>query len=526
MRSDIGNNSHGNKNEIDFVESINGGLCNLNLNLKEFIKYICKKESIDYNSITDISAKYESNSKLKQDCYIFIDNKKYYISLKMGSGNSVHQEKCEDFIDYIKSEFNASDEICDLWRFFLWADGTLDGTGEIVKGEDGNIKNRFTATMFKKLFPDKRIKLQKFLAENESKLIEHFLFVGRHNSRVDYIYHGTPLHSSWISKERILEYQIQNSNIRQGSASCLSVGKMSVQSWNVSMKGTSEHKRGQIQVKYGKMNEDFESLMAKEKGNIGTFFGDSQEFNLTQLLNKNKNAKLWSKLINDENREKYFAIKVTNKPKSRLSGKKVFPKSDAYIIKANLNAEFLLQREHVLTEDDLKGVEYTVVPDTGISIKLKDSINYTIQKFTRDSFIKAFSHYVSEVSINELLFALLVYSNEKEIYKNKKIATDLGIDYEVFMDSLKLKFPDMQDDKQLLDTLRKKAQDKVIYIIKNNRSLAEAIFMGKGWFSDPYYASYLFVRGDLIKNELTDFSVTTGSGRSKGKYTIEIKPKR
>lgn len=443
----------------------------------------------------------------------------------MGSGNSVHQEKCDNFIDYIKSEFNASDDICDLWRFFLWADGTLDGTGSIVKGEDGHIKNRFTAIMFKKLFPNKRTKLQNFLAENESKLIEHFLFVGRHHSRVDYIYHGTSLHGSWISKERILEFQIQNSNIGQGSKSCLSVGRMSVQSWNVSIKGTSEHKRGQIQVKYGKMNEDFESLMAKEKDNIGTFLGDSQEFNLIQLLNKNKNSKLWSKLINNKNREKYFAVKVTNKPKSKLSGKKVFPKSDAYIIKTNLNAEFLLQREYVLTEDDLKDIEHSIVPGTGISIKLKDSTSYTIQKFTRDSFVKAFSPYVSDISINELLFSLLVYSNERETYKNKRIAADLDIDYDAFMDSLKLQFPDMPDDKQLLDNLRRKAQDKLTYIIKNNKSLAEAIFMGKGWFSDPYYASYLFVHGDLIDNKLTDFSMTTGSGRSKGKYTIEIKPK-
>ncbi|UTY39293.1 hypothetical protein NMU03_00190 [Allocoprobacillus halotolerans] len=102
MRRDIGNNAHGNRNELNFVDSINKGLGGLNLNLKEFIKYICKNENIDFNLVTDISAKYESNTKLKQDCYIFIDDKKFYISLKMGSGNSVHQEKCEDFIEYIK----------------------------------------------------------------------------------------------------------------------------------------------------------------------------------------------------------------------------------------------------------------------------------------------------------------------------------------------------------------------------------------------------------------------------------------
>ncbi len=162
----------------------------------------------------------------------------------MSSGNSVHQEKCEDFITYIKNEFNATDDICDLWRFFLWADGTLDGTGIMDKDSDGNIISRFTATMFKKKFPEQREKLQEFLAENESELIEHFLFIGRHNSRVDYIYHGTPLHGNWISKKKILDYQVKYSNINSEHTSCLSVGKMSIQSWNVSMKGTSDHKKG------------------------------------------------------------------------------------------------------------------------------------------------------------------------------------------------------------------------------------------------------------------------------------------
>lgn len=525
MRKNIGNNSHGNKNEIDFVESINGGLSNLNLNLKEFIKYICKEESINFDTVRDISAKYESDNRVKQDFYIFIDGKKFNISLKMGSGNSVHQEKCEDFISYIKKEFNASDEICDLWRFFLWADGTLDGTGSMEKDEDGNIKTRFNASEFKKKYSDKRNKLQNFLSENEAKLIDHFLFVGKHNGKVDYIYHGTPLHGSWISKEKILKYQIENSNTKRKTRSCLSVGKMSIQSWNISMKGTSEHKRGQIQVKYREMREDFEHLMAEEKENIGTFYGDSQEFNLTQLLNKNKSSELWTKLIGDYDRKNYFAVRVTNKAISKLSGKKVFPKSDAYIIKANIDADFLLKKEYVLTEDDLKDIDYTIVPDSGISIKLKNSKKYTIQKFTKDSFKRAFSPYVDDGSTDELLFSLLVYSNEKELYKNKKIANDLNIDFEKFIKSFKDKVPNTYTEKQLFDYIRKTAQDKVIHVIKTNKSLAEAIFTGKGWFDDPYYANYLFAHGNLTSNNITDFSVTTGSGRSKGKYNIEIKPK-
>lgn len=523
--NDIGNNSHGNKNELNFVENFKLGLSGLNPNLKEFVKYICDNEGITYKNINKIEAQYESKSKLKQDCYITINNHKLNISLKMGSGNSVHQERCEDFINYIKKEFHASKDICDLWRFFLWADGTLDGTGSKEKDCSGNIKSRFNANFFKNKYPKKRKKLQQFLIENERRLVEYFLFIGRHNSHVDYIYHGTPLHGSWISKKKILDFQINNSNSKNESSSCLSVGKMSIQSWNVSMKGTSEKKRGQIQVKYGRMRNDFEMLMRNEKKNIGAFQGDAQEFNLSKLMNKNKKHKFWSIILPDnKNINEYYIIKVTNKSFSKLSNKKVFPKSDAYIVKAKITNDILLQKEFILTENDLKNINYEIVPNSGISIKLKDSTNYTIQKFTKNSFIKAFSNKTKE--INELFFSLLLYSNEKEIYKNKNIANDLRINYDIFIEKSKQNMCwENTVDKKFFDKIRYNAQIKLINIIKNDKFLKNAIFSGKGWFEDPYYATFLFIHGELTKNIPSEFYITTGSGRSKGKYTIEIKPR-
>lgn len=530
MRDNIGNNSHGNINEKEFVNNINKGLGSLNLNLKRFIQYICKNEGIEYDSITEFYAEYETDNKFKQDCYIIINGSKYGISLKMGNGNSVHQEKCSDFIDYITKAFNADDEICNLWRFFLWADGTLDGSGCKDKDSNGDIKSRFTATMFKNIYPEKREKLQQFIKKNERKLIEHFLFEGRHNSKVDYIYHGTAIHGSWISKKKILDYQVKNSNIANSdSKNCLSVGKMSVQSWNVSRKGTSEGKRGQIQIKYGKMKDDFSILMATEKGNIGTFDGDSQEFNLSQAMNKNKKHKFWTKVVDDIDYANYFVVKVSKKPISKLSGKKVFPKSDAYIINANLDSDFMLKREYVLTEDDLENIEYKIIPNTGISIKIKESSKYTIQKFTKESFVKAFSKVICKDNIYELLFSLLIYSKDKETHKNEKIARDLGIDYKQFIESKKQIYIGKSNlnsmiEKELLDTIRRDAQIYLKKAIESDDDLLKAIFTGEGWFDDPYYAKFIFVHGDLVDNIPTDFSITTGAGRSSGKYSIEIKP--
>ena len=47
--------------------------------------------------------------------------------------------------------------------------------------------------------------------------------------------------------------------------------------------------------------------------------------------------------------------------------------------------------------------------------------------------------------------------------------------------------------------------------------------MGRHWFKEPYHAMFIFEKGKLRENIISDFSITTGSGRSKGKYTIEIK---
>lgn len=525
----IGDNSHGDRNERNIVDELNNRTYkDLNLNLKEFVKYVCNCKDIDFDNNAKINAKYESNSRLKQDFYLYINHKKIYVSVKMGSGNSVHQEKCEDFISYIKSSFNASEDICNAWRLFLWADGTLDGSGSKEKDSDGNIKSRFSASQFKMLFPEEREMLQQFLNDNQKKLIEHFLFVGRHNSRVDFIYHGTPEHGSWISKDAILDFQINNALcFDENNRSCLTVGKMSIQSWNISRKGNTEHKRGQLQVKYGKMLDDFTSLMLAEKVNTGTFYGDAEEFDLSKLLNKNKSNKIWKKLLPmEDDLSNYYIVKVTSKPKSKLSGRKVFPKTDAYVIKANLNQTYLLEKEYILTEDDLENFDYKVVSNTGISVKLKDSKRYTIQKFTKGSFIKAFSDYLDNPI--EIFFALLLYSKDSERFKNIKIGEDLDINYNDFLckmeKNLMLKSED-RDNKEYYDKIREWAQKIIIKIINDNDKLAKAIFIGEYWFEDPYYAPFIFVHGDLIENEIVEFMITTGSGRSKGKYSIEIKPK-
>ncbi len=520
----MADNSHGTNNELEMADYLDGKKYkDLNLTMKEFIKYICKTKNIPLNDKTAIAAEYVKNNKLKQDIYITINGNKMGISLKMGSGNSCHQEKIEDFVSFIQQELNASNEICNLWRFFIWADGTLNGTGSMDKNEKGKIICRFDATNFKKSYPEKRKVLQKFIDENKAELINRALFVGKYNSDVDFVYHGTYKQGRWISKKEVIDFQINQTST--SNRACFKLGSLTIQAWNVSLKGNTEHKRGEIQLKYGSMKDDFDVLMKDNAETIGTFLGDLEEFALSQILNKNKDNSMWKILLpNVCDFSNYYLIKVSSHQMSSLSGKKVKTKSDAYVVKMNLTREFLLGKEYVLDETDIKDFSYEIQHNTGISIKMKQSKNFTYQKLTRNSFCKAFSN-IDDVEF--WLTSLLIYSADKERYKNSKIINDLGDSVDEYLDKVnRLMGISIIDTEcsSFWDAVRKVAQQKIKSEIQSNVELSENIFMGMHWFESPYHAIYLYEGGRLKKNEITDFSITTGSGRSRGTYNIEITP--
>lgn len=520
----MASNPHGNSNEVEIANYLNGKkIKDLNLTMKEFIKYVCLTKGIAFNETTELKAEYVKNTKLKQDIYLTIAGEKIGVSLKMGSGNSCHQEKIEDFIAFINKSCNATKEICDLWRFFIWADGTLDGNGSLEKGSDGKILCRFDVAGFKKKYPDKRASLQQFLDANKATLIERALFVGKYNSNVDFVYHGTYKQGRWISKKEVIDFLVKQQP--KSNRACLTIGSLTVQAWNVSLSGNTEHKRGEIQLKYGTMKEDFDILMKDNADSIGTFLGDLEEFDLTQTMNKNKDNSIWKTLLPDvTDYTDYYLVKVSSNQLSKLSGKKVKTKSDAYAIKAQLPRTFLLQKEYVLEESDLSAYDYEPISDTGISIKMKNSKNYTYQKLTRNSFCKAFEN-LDDVEF--WLTSLLIYSADKEHYKNERIISDLGNTTETYFNKVQTIMGisvDETDCSSFWDSVRKTAQSKIREQINNNAELADNIFTGKHWFESPYHAIFLYEGGELKKNIVTSFSITTGSGRSSGKYTIEIIP--
>nr|MBL0721290.1 hypothetical protein [Sulfurovaceae bacterium] len=58
-----------------------------------------------------------------------------------------------------------------------------------------------------------------------------------------------------------------------------------------------------------------------------------------------------------------------------------------------------------------------------------------------------------------------------------------------------------------------------------NSVISDFIFKGIGAFDNPYYATFIYKEGKLSLNNIPNkYSITTGSGRSSGKYTVIIKP--
>ncbi len=525
-----GNNTHGFTNETNVANHINGKTYNeLNLNIKRFIDYIVDNEEIDINKTIPFSSFVESSNKLKQDLYIIITDinlaeHKVSVSTKMGSGNSVHQEKCEDFISYIKTNFNASEEICNSIRFFIWSDGTLDGSAPMDKDDSGKILTRFTKNEFLKSHQDKATIIQNFFDQNKKELINHFLFVGRWHSKVDYLYHGTEIAGKWISSKKLIEFLLLNEDTSKEKK--LNISGMTFQTWNVSQSGNTEQKRGQIQIKFAKLNEKLTEAMMLNMSTDSPYWGQDSEFNLTKELNRNKNHKFWKILLPKElNLDTYYIVQVDSNIMSTLNSKKVKAKSDAFVVKAELERDFLIKHEYLLLESLLAGIEYEKIQNSGISIKKKDSNKYTIQKLSYHSFESLFKD--ANINSGIIFLSLLFYEKDTELYKNDQIIKDFNLIPNEFIkkvnDIFATEFKVL--DKETISIIRTLSQGKLKSIISDSRKIKEMIFMGKGCFNEPYSATFIYKHGNLSQDFFTDIAITTGSGRSKGEYNIAIKPR-
>lgn len=272
-----GDNSHGFRNQLVIIEVLNGTqFKKLNNNLRKFIREI-------YPNIknTDvIYAKKIKNAKLKPKMQVTVNGLNKYCSIKTGSGNSIHQEKLNTFIIYLKS-IDISDDLIEILLKFIYGDGTIDGTGP----KNARLDEK---KIIENLGEDFE-KLNKFFFEHRIELAKRFLIYGAYDGTPsDMIYYGTEFMGISLAYDKIINY-ISSLPYKKGK---LYVGPLVVQTWNRNLNGdiSKDFKRNSIQVKWPNLDFDLKEIKTKHQNNT-SINGVQAEYDLVFSLNTIKSTK-------------------------------------------------------------------------------------------------------------------------------------------------------------------------------------------------------------------------------------------
>ncbi len=258
--------------------------------------------------------------------------------------------------------------------------------------------------------------------------------------------------------------------------------------------------------------------------NKGTKEGTAQEVEFVKKLNKREDLSYWDSLnLNPNN---HYAIRIITKKYGQLNELKVLPKADVFIVKGSVDSDYLASKDCFLDENDVKKFNLEPIDFSGISIKRADSKQYQIMKMSPSTFKKLFGS-------NILASGASIYCNkEVEFSKNSKLLEAWGVSEKEFIDyfnqqlNIELKSVTKATSKANLKLIKKFSNDEIAKIININKSISDFIFFGIGNFEEPFTAYWLFEHGKFKANYVIPFTVTTGSGRSKGIYTLVLKPKR
>ena len=258
--------------------------------------------------------------------------------------------------------------------------------------------------------------------------------------------------------------------------------------------------------------------------NRGTHEGDLQEIIFVKDFNKNKNDDKYKLLTQGKMIKNLYMVRVTTNQYSSLSGRFTKTRADCYLIYSNdiKIEDLLIKNDYYLSEQDLKNLKYQFIEYSGISIKLQDSEKYQILKVGPHSFNELFGNY--ELGAGASLFCL----REQELLKNNELIIAWNSSFE----KMKIFFPFIKDANELIlnketcQRIKTYCNNKITEMINNSKELRQKIFNGYPIYQEPYSAWYLYSNNKIKELTYIPFSITTGSGRSHGYYTIVLKPKK
>lgn len=516
----FGDNSDGFANEREIRDALNSKMFDkICPNLRHLLTDMFK----GYNLKGKWVHAHVVNQNMKPDFYVTIDGvpNGVYVSVKKGSGNSLHQESLENFISFLRSE-GISEDIINKLKEYHFSDGTTDNTGEV----------RYSSKEYSKINPNLVISLNEVFNSKDllKKFIKRFIFKGNYPGapEADYLYHGTVRNGVWASKKEIYDY-VDTLVINNKS---VSFGPLTYQAWNKNLTKNPkmENRRMQMQIKWGSLEDSLMEITSRREEYVvtGTYTGEMSEKASVISFNKNPYSSIFAEYLKQIDMEpaNVLLIRVTSKQYSKLSDQVVNTRADAYAIEVldPLVFDLLEENNFYLDEQILDGYDqyYNCVEKSGISIKKDDSENYTLIKLTPNSFNGLFGTY-------ELGYGASVFcKRSSELHYNIPLLDGWKTtieDLQDYFDSDDITETTLTESIELCQKLKNFSVDRIKYCIDNSPRLQSIIFNGKDIYEEPYSA-YFFMQNNIVKIlGYIPYNVTTGSGRSHGNYSIVLKPK-
>jgi len=250
--------------------------------------------------------------------------------------------------------------------------------------------------------------------------------------------------------------------------------------------------------------------------NKGTPEGSIEEIEFVKELNRKKDSIFWRIFNVPYSTGRVFAIHVISHKFGKINNSKVKPKADVFLCTGSLDDKIIKKKKYYLNENDMNMYHLKPIPNTGISVKRKDSKRYQILKMNTKTFKKIFGS--AELGAGASIYC----RNEKEFYKNDSVLNGWGTTWKKFEKYFGLK--DKPNREELMK-IKIKSNKNIHDIIDGSKSISDFVFRGVGNFDEPFTATWFYESGELKRASKIPFIVTTGSGRSQSIFTIEIKPR-
>ncbi len=190
---------------------------------------------------------WRNHYKQKNDVMIKVGGILKGISIKMGSRNSIHVEKLEEFICFLR-KLGISDDMIDVYKKYHYADGTIDGSGN----------KRLSSEEFKLLYQKDidRLNLLLNTKENIATAVSRFVLYGHYSLHsIDALVYGTPNDFLFLLPDEITNIHLKN---KDNYSTGVHFGNLFVQPLGRNLKRSSsgEYARSFVQIKWYSLFDD------------------------------------------------------------------------------------------------------------------------------------------------------------------------------------------------------------------------------------------------------------------------------